>query len=76
QIPKTSFPFPHRQGNLFKIQYLVYWAQDGKEEGDRHIKCLRDLYTYMTSYVSNNPVAAYVNYKDIDIDANNRAKIW
>ncbi|CAN0927444.1 Berberine bridge enzyme-like 13, partial [Linum grandiflorum] len=39
---------------------------------------------YMTPYVSSNPIAAYVNYRDVDIGANNfgggttyeRAQIW
>ncbi|CAN1127708.1 Berberine bridge enzyme-like 18 [Linum perenne] len=85
RIPETSIPFPHRQGNLFKIQYLVYWTQDGEEESNKHINWMRELYTFMTAFVSNNPRAAYVNYRDIDIGANNpdgktttyqQARVW
>ncbi|CAN0927349.1 Berberine bridge enzyme-like 25 [Linum grandiflorum] len=84
RIPETSIPFPHRQGNIFQIQYLVHWDKDGGAR-DRHIGWLRDLYAYMTAYVSSNPRAAYINYRDIDIgeDFNpsnatlyERAKVW
>ncbi|CAN1149303.1 Berberine bridge enzyme-like 26 [Linum perenne] len=54
RIPETNIPFPHREGNLFKIQYLVYWTQEGEEESDKHIIWLRKLYTYMTIFVSSN----------------------
>ncbi|CAN0927443.1 Tetrahydroberberine oxidase [Linum grandiflorum] len=84
RIPETSIPFPHRKGNMFMIQYIVYWNQDGEEEADRHLRWMRDVYEYMTPYVSSNPRAAYANYRDIDIGENyprgattyERAKIW
>ncbi|GER26070.1 FAD-binding Berberine family protein [Striga asiatica] len=34
RIPETATPFPHRVGNLFKIQYSVNW-EDEAEEVDR-----------------------------------------
>ncbi|CAN0915996.1 Berberine bridge enzyme-like 27, partial [Linum grandiflorum] len=84
RIPETAIPFPHRKRTMFKIQYLVYWTQDGEEVSDRHTSWMTDLYRYMTPYVSSNPRAAYVNYRDADIGANNfgggttyeRTQIW
>ncbi|CAN0927352.1 Berberine bridge enzyme-like 27 [Linum grandiflorum] len=69
RIPETSIPFPHRQGNIFQIQYLVHWDKDGGAR-DRHIGWLRDLYAYMTAYVSSNPRAAY------NATLYERAKVW
>uniref|UniRef100_A0A2N9G153 FAD-binding PCMH-type domain-containing protein n=1 Tax=Fagus sylvatica TaxID=28930 RepID=A0A2N9G153_FAGSY len=27
EIPESSIPFPHRAGNIYQIQYLVYWSE-------------------------------------------------
>ncbi|KAG8639239.1 hypothetical protein MANES_14G125221v8 [Manihot esculenta] len=53
EIPATKTPFPHRDGNLFKIQYSLKEA--------------RDLYSYMTPFVSKDPRRAFLNYRDLDI---------
>ncbi|CAN1127706.1 Berberine bridge enzyme-like 28 [Linum perenne] len=71
RIPETSIPFPHRQGNLFKIQYLVYWTQDGEEESNKHINWMRELYTFMTAFVSNNP-----NNPDGKTTTYQQARVW
>ncbi|CAN0916000.1 Berberine bridge enzyme-like 26 [Linum grandiflorum] len=77
RIPETAIPFPHRKRTMFKIQYLVYWTQDGEEVSDRHTSWMTDLYRYMTPYVSSNPRAAYVNYRDADIGTTyERTQIW
>ncbi|KAL2494361.1 FAD-binding Berberine family protein [Forsythia ovata] len=83
EIAEYELPFPHRQGNLFNIQYLVKWKRDGIRESKRHIEWIRDLYNYMTPYVTHSPRAAYFNYRDLDIGMNNQdntsylqAKIW
>ncbi|CAL1410501.1 unnamed protein product [Linum trigynum] len=70
EIASNSIPFPHREGNLFKIQYLVYWKEDSEEVSNAHMKWIRDVYDYMGSYVSSNPRAAYMNYRDLDIGEN------
>ncbi|CAI0452000.1 unnamed protein product [Linum tenue] len=70
EIASNSIPFPHREGNLFKIQYLVYWKEDSEEVSNAHMKWIRDVYDYMGSYVSSNPRAAYINYRDLDIGEN------
>ncbi|KAJ8758596.1 hypothetical protein K2173_000317 [Erythroxylum novogranatense] len=66
EISETATPFPHRGGNIFKIQYLVNWFEGGAETKDRHINLTRTLYEVMTPYVSKNPREAFLNYRDID----------
>ncbi|KAI3865610.1 hypothetical protein MKX03_036880 [Papaver bracteatum] len=68
KIPETAIPFPHRKGNLYEIQYIVKWNQG--EASEKHIDWMRDLYSYMTPYVSCSPRAAYVNYRDLDLGKN------
>ncbi|KAK4718985.1 hypothetical protein R3W88_017323 [Solanum pinnatisectum] len=71
-------------GNLYKIQHLVYWDEEGEEVAERHISWIRRLYSYMAPFVSKLPRAAYVNYRDLDIGMNNKkghtsyvqAKVW
>ncbi|XP_074321627.1 berberine bridge enzyme-like 21 [Silene latifolia] len=68
KIPATRTPFPHRKGNLFKIQYFIYWKDNvGQDIEAKNIGILRKLYEFMTPYVSKNPRGAFLNYRDIDI---------
>ncbi|KAF7151923.1 hypothetical protein RHSIM_Rhsim02G0164800 [Rhododendron simsii] len=30
EIAESAIPFPHRKGNLYKIQHLVYWNEEGE----------------------------------------------
>ncbi|XP_015168428.1 cannabidiolic acid synthase-like 1 [Solanum tuberosum] len=84
EILPSDIPFPHRAGNLYKIQHLVYWDKEGEEVAERHISWIRRLYSYMAPFVSMFPRAAYVNYRDLDIGMNNKkgytsymqAKVW
>ncbi|WJZ97012.1 hypothetical protein VitviT2T_015647 [Vitis vinifera] len=69
EIPESKTPFPHRAGNIYKIQHLVW---------------IRRLYSYMVPYVSKSPRAAYLNYRDLNIGTNSnkgntsyaQASIW
>ncbi|XP_010686121.3 berberine bridge enzyme-like 4 [Beta vulgaris subsp. vulgaris] len=70
QISETKTPFPHRRGNLFKIQYLSYWKENSVEITRRNIQGVKEIYSLMTSYVSKNPREAFLNYRDIDIGTN------
>uniref|UniRef100_A0A2P2PLK4 FAD-binding PCMH-type domain-containing protein n=1 Tax=Rhizophora mucronata TaxID=61149 RepID=A0A2P2PLK4_RHIMU len=70
EISPTATPFPHRAGNLWKIQYQINWTQEGKEAENYHLELARQLYSYMTPFVSKNPRAAFVNYKDLDLGIN------
>ncbi|KAK3188772.1 hypothetical protein Dsin_028333 [Dipteronia sinensis] len=67
EISESETPFPHRTGNLFKIQYLVSWGEEGTNVTNRYINGIRDFYASMASYVSSGPREAFLNYRDIDI---------
>ncbi|KAG7604888.1 unnamed protein product [Arabidopsis thaliana] len=83
KIPESEIPFPHRNGTNFMIQYYRSWS-DSEKRPNRRIKWIRELYGYMTPYVSSNPRQAYVNYRDLDLGQNKdnsksnfiEAKIW
>ncbi|PWA58557.1 FAD-binding Berberine family protein [Artemisia annua] len=64
EIPESAIPFPNRLGTLYMIEYLVVWDGD---ETSPHISWIRNLYTYMASYVSNSPRTSYLNYDDLDL---------
>ncbi|XP_011040559.1 PREDICTED: reticuline oxidase-like protein [Populus euphratica] len=71
EIPATATAFPHRAGNLFKIQYSVDWSdQEGIEAANHYIDLITQLYDTMTPYVSSNPREAFLNYRDVDIGSN------
>ncbi|CAI8617804.1 unnamed protein product [Vicia faba] len=70
EITSDATAFPHRAGNLYKIQYTVSW--EGTEAGleKNFISQIRMMYSYMTPFVSKNPRSAYLNYRDLDIGIN------
>ncbi|GLT35658.1 hypothetical protein SLA2020_100910 [Shorea laevis] len=70
QIPSNETAFPHRAGNIFKIQYGVNWKEEGSEISNRYLKLTEKLYEAMTPYVSENPREAFLNYRDINIGIN------
>ncbi|KAK9091034.1 hypothetical protein Sjap_024211 [Stephania japonica] len=83
EIAESEIPFPHREGNIYFISYEVDWMKP--EESTKKIEWIRSLYKYMTPYVSKNPRAAYINYRDLDLGQNSRvdgsasyeeAKVW
>ncbi|KAJ7957274.1 Reticuline oxidase-like protein [Quillaja saponaria] len=74
EIQASDTPFPHRAGNLFKVQYSVTWEEGGVEEEKDYITQTRSLYSYMTPFVSKNPRSAYLNYRDLDIGVNHYGK--
>nr|KYP52040.1 Reticuline oxidase-like protein [Cajanus cajan] len=63
EIPSTATPFPHRAGNLWKV-----------EVADHYINLTRILHKYMTPFVSKNPREAFFNYKDLDLGINHNGK--
>ncbi|XP_030480838.1 berberine bridge enzyme-like 26 [Cannabis sativa] len=71
RISESKIPYPHRKGILFMIQYLTAWG-DGDKDPERHIDWIREVYEYMTPYVSNSPRQAYVNYRDLDLGINKK----
>ncbi|XVF23027.1 hypothetical protein REPUB_Repub13aG0002800 [Reevesia pubescens] len=74
EIPSTATPFPHRAGNLWKIQYVTNWNQAGAEAADHFIGLTRKLHGYMTRFVSKNPREAFLNYRDIDLGVNHNGR--
>ncbi|KAG5063394.1 hypothetical protein JHK85_004577 [Glycine max] len=67
KIPSTTSHFPHRAGNLWKIQYLANWNKPGKEVANHYINLTRKLHKYMTHFVSKNPRGAFFNYRDLHL---------
>ncbi|XP_010051867.3 berberine bridge enzyme-like 8 [Eucalyptus grandis] len=70
EIPPTNTPFPHRAGNLWKVQYATNWDENGDEAARHYIELTRKLYRYMTPFVSKNPREAFLNYRDLDLGIN------
>ncbi|KAI4299746.1 hypothetical protein L6164_033175 [Bauhinia variegata] len=70
EIPADSTAFPHRAGNLFKMQYTANWDDPSVDADKIHITQIRRLYSYMTPFVSKNPRSAFLNYRDVDIGTN------
>ncbi|KAI3982424.1 hypothetical protein MKX01_041262 [Papaver californicum] len=70
-ISEFEIPFPHRKGNLYNIQYIVQLSkQEGIQTSQKHLDWIRNLYEYMTPYVSNSPRDAYLTYRDLDLGKN------
>ncbi|EOA36862.1 hypothetical protein CARUB_v10008832mg [Capsella rubella] len=68
RIPANATPFPHRKGNLFKVQYYTTWEDENATE--TNLSLMKELYEVAEPYVSSNPRAAFFNYRDIDIGSN------
>jgi hypothetical protein len=70
EISELDTPFPHRAGNIYKIQYAASWKEEGAEAVDHNLDLIRKLYDYMTPFVSKSPRCSYLNYRDIDLGIN------
>ncbi|KAH0869065.1 LOW QUALITY PROTEIN: hypothetical protein HID58_076087 [Brassica napus] len=70
EIAEHETPFPHREGNLYEIQYLAHWRGEedkNKRETQKYLNWVDSVYGFMTPYVSKSPRGAYVNFMDIDL---------
>lgn len=67
EVASSETPFPHRAGNLYKIQYSISWSEEGPEAENNCLTQIRSLYSFMTPFVSKDPRRAYLNYRDLDI---------
>ncbi|KAH0451671.1 hypothetical protein IEQ34_018970 [Dendrobium chrysotoxum] len=83
EIAETETPFPHRNGSLFVIQYLLAWNGTGEKVAKKHVNWLRGFYKFMAPFVSKKPRAAFLNFRDLDLGQNtegmisyDKAKIW
>ncbi|KAK2358014.1 berberine bridge enzyme [Trifolium repens] len=74
EIPANATPFPHRAGNLFKVQFSVNWQDPSPNATLGYLNQAKILYSFMTPYVSKNPRSAYLNYRDLDIGINSFGK--
>lgn len=74
EIPESAKPFPHRAGNIAKLQYATNWNENGVEEANYYLNLTRVLYAYMTPFVSKFPRQAFLNYRDLDIGINHNGK--
>ncbi|XP_022152844.1 berberine bridge enzyme-like 27 [Momordica charantia] len=73
EISETKTPSPYRAGYPIKIFYYVLWEQPDADA--RHLGWTRELYNYMTPFVSKSPRAVYANCRDLDIGRNNEEGI-
>ncbi|KAF8694027.1 hypothetical protein HU200_038476 [Digitaria exilis] len=70
-VPDFVTPYPHRQGVLYNIQYVVFWW--GEANGTAAAEAtgwLGGLYGFMGQFVSSNPREAFANYRDLEIGEN------
>lgn len=70
EVAEAETPFPHRMGSLYDIQYITQWTENGLETTQKNLEWIREFYKFMTPYVSKNPRAAYLNYRDLDLGVN------
>jgi len=66
EMSESSIPFPHRAGNVYKIQHLINGGEEGIVAARRPTSWIRRLCSYVAPRVSKNPRAACVNYGDLD----------
>ncbi|KAL3536978.1 hypothetical protein ACH5RR_000344 [Cinchona calisaya] len=85
ELLESETPFPYRKNVLYGILYTVIWESDNKdgESSRKNINWLRELYQFMTPYVSHGPRGAFVNSKDLDLGENDvsgtsysKAQVW
>ncbi|WOL09107.1 hypothetical protein Cni_G17860 [Canna indica] len=83
EILESEVPYPHRKGNIFFVQYLSTWEDSGIGVENEHLKWTGRVFDFMAPYVSSNPRAAYVNYRDLDLGKNkgisttySEARVW
>ncbi|XP_008790067.2 berberine bridge enzyme-like 18 [Phoenix dactylifera] len=69
-ISDSATPFPHRQGILYNIQYYCKWWESEATSSEKYMGWIRKLYGEMSPYVSQNPRAAYLGYRDLDLGKN------
>ncbi|KAI9126476.1 hypothetical protein K1719_002072 [Acacia pycnantha] len=71
KFAESDSPFPHRNGTMYKIQYVTSW-ENKDEDAKKHMDWMRGLHDYMAAYASKSPREAYVNYRDLDLGMNKK----
>ncbi|KAL4564123.1 hypothetical protein LXL04_028175 [Taraxacum kok-saghyz] len=74
EISEFAKPFPHRAGNIAKIQYAADWNEDSVDLASRNVDLTRVLHEFMTPFVSKFPRQAFLNYRDLDIGVTDNGK--
>lgn len=74
EIPEGEKPFAHRAGVIYKIQYSVAWGEDDPASSKKYIAQARELYNFMTPFVSKDPRRSFLNYRDLDIGTTSNGK--
>ncbi|CAO2179752.1 unnamed protein product [Urochloa humidicola] len=83
-ISPSETPFPHRN-YIYQLQFYSFWFDNGKDTQEKRLSWLRGVYEDLTPYVSTNPRAVYVNYRDLDLGTNelegnvtsyDKARVW
>ncbi|KAK9132366.1 hypothetical protein Scep_011894 [Stephania cephalantha] len=68
EISDDEIAFPHRAGNMYVIAYTSLWSdEEGAQASQEHVKWVREMYNYMSPYVSKSPRAAYIGLRDLDL---------
>ncbi|KAI3936684.1 hypothetical protein MKX01_034113 [Papaver californicum] len=65
EISEYTLPYPDRKGTLYLILYEADWADES--ESEENLNRMRNLYEYMSPYVSKSPRTACVNTRDLDL---------
>jgi hypothetical protein len=74
-ISPSATPFPHRN-YLYQVQFYSVWFDNGQgtaaalEQQRVMMSWVRGVHKDLTPYVSKNPRAVYVNYRDLDLGTN------
>ena len=75
EILESDIHFPHRKGNLYNIQYLVWWDVNEIKASNKHVHWIKMLYKYMRPFVAKFSRATYLNYRDLDLGINKESNI-
>ncbi|KAK3152584.1 hypothetical protein QOZ80_2BG0160990 [Eleusine coracana subsp. coracana] len=71
EVPEWETPYAHRRGYLYNLQYFVKWGGDRNVSyEEEHLGWVRGVHGFMTPYVSKEPRAAYINFRDLDLGRN------
>ncbi|CAL5005155.1 unnamed protein product [Urochloa decumbens] len=84
RISPLATPFPHRN-YMYQLQLFSSWSENGTAALEKRLSWVRGVYKDLTPYVSKNPRAVYVNYRDLDLGTNvlegnvtsyEKARVW
>ncbi|CAO2202612.1 unnamed protein product [Urochloa humidicola] len=83
-ISPSETPFPHRNYK-YQLNFFSFWFENGTAALEKRLSWMRGVYEDLKPYVSKNPRAVYVNFRDLDQGTNElegnvtsyeKAKVW